>query len=156
MKLTVYLETTIASYLVAAPTRDIIQAAHQQATREWWARRDRFDLFVSGPVLAEARRGDAIAAARRLEALAGLRLLSVDRGARTLANTLLRVGALPIKARLDAVHVAIAAVNGMDYLLTWNLRHLANAAIRGKIEEACRRAGIQPPNICTPEQLMEV
>ena len=156
MKPTVYLETTIASYLVAAPTRDIIQAAHQQATHEWWMRRDRFDLYVSGPVLAEGRRGDAIAAARRLDALASLPILSVDRGARTLANTLLRVGALPTKARLDAVHVAIAAVNGMDYLLTWNLRHLANAAIRGKIEEACRRAGIQPPSICTPEELMEV
>ena len=90
-----------------------------------------------------------------MEALAGLPVLSVDRGARTLANTLLRVGALPTKARLDAVHVAIAAANGMDYLLTWNLRHLANAAIRGKIEEACRRAGIQPPSICTPEELME-
>jgi hypothetical protein len=63
---------------------------------------------------------------------------------------------MPTKARLDAVHVAIAAVNGMDYLLTWNLRHLANAAIRGKIEEACRRTGIQPPSICTPEELMEV
>lgn len=104
MKSTVYLETTIVSCLVAAPTRDIIQAAHQQATREWWTRRDRFDLFVSGPILAEARRGDATAAARRLEALAGLPVLSVDRGARTLANTLLRVGALPTKARLDAVH----------------------------------------------------
>jgi len=97
MKPTVYLETTIASYLVAAPTRDIIQSAHQQATREWWTRRDRFDLYVSGPVLAEARRGEAIAAARRLDALAGLPVLSVDRGARTLANTLLRVGALPTR-----------------------------------------------------------
>src|SRR3972149_2038555 len=156
MKPTVYLETTIASYLVAAPTRDIIQAAHQQATHEWWMRRDRFDLYVSGPVLAEARRGDAVAATRRLDALAGLPILSGHRGGRPLPNTLRRVGALPTKARLDAVHVAIAAVNGMDYLLTWNLRHLANAAIRGKIEEACRRAGIQPPSICTPEELMEV
>ena len=67
----------------------------------------------------------------------------------------IRTGTLPTKARLDAVHVAIAAVNGMDYLLTWNLRHLANAAIRGKIEEVCRKAGIRPPIICTPEELME-
>lgn len=74
----------------------------------------------------------------------------------TLANTLLRTGTLPAKARLDAVHVAIATVNGMDYLLTWNLRHLANAAIRRKIEEACRKAGMNPPIICTPEELMEV
>jgi len=73
----------------------------------------------------------------------------------TLANTLIRTGTLPKKAQLDAVHVAIAGVNGMDYLLTWNLRHLANAAIRGKIEEVCRKAGIRPPIICTPDELME-
>lgn len=141
--------------MVATPTRDIIQAAHQQATREWWARRDRFDLFVSSPVLAEARRGDAAAAARRLRALTGIPVLSVTRGVATLAKGLLRTGALPPKARLDAIHVGIAAVNGIDYLLTWNLRHLANAVIRGKIEETCRKAGIVPPVICTPEELME-
>ena len=156
MKSKVYLETTIVSYLVASSTHDIIQSAHQQVTREWWTRRARFDLFVSRPVLTEAGRGDATAAARRLETLTGIPVLSVSRGVTPLANTLLRSGALPTKARLDAVHVAIAAVNGMDYLLTWNLRHLANAVIRGKIEEACRKAGIRPPIICTPEELMEV
>ena len=101
-------------------------------------------------------RGDAPAAARRLEKLTGIPMLSIGRGTGALANTLLRTGALPPKARIDAVHVAIAATNGMDYLLTWNLRHLANAAIRGKIEDACRRAGVRPPVICTPEELMEV
>jgi predicted nucleic acid-binding protein len=155
MKSKVYLETTIVSYLVASPTHDIVQSAHQQVTREWWTRRERFDLFVARPVLKEAGRGNAAAAARRLEALAGIPVLSVSPGVRTIANTLIRTGALPAKARLDAVHVAIAAVNGMNYLLTWNLRHLANAAIRGKIEEACRKAGMRPPIICTPEELME-
>ncbi|MBI3046934.1 MAG: type II toxin-antitoxin system VapC family toxin [Acidobacteria bacterium] len=155
MKSKVYLETTIVSYLVASSTHDLIQSAHQQVTREWWAGRERFDLFVSRPVLTEAGRGDTTAAARRLETLAGIPVLTVSRGATTLARTLLRTGTLPAKARLDAVHVAVAAVNGMDYLLTWNLRHLANAAIRGKIEEACRKAGIRPPIICTPEELME-
>ena len=155
MKSKVYLETTIVSYLVASSTPDIIQAAHQQVTREWWTRRERFALFVSRPVLTEAGRGDATAAARRLEAMAGIPVLSASLGVATLANALVRTGTLPAKARLDAVHVAIAAMNGMDYLLTWNLRHLANAAIRGKIEEACRKAGMQPPIICTPEELME-
>lgn len=155
MKSKVYLETTIVSYLVASSTHDIIQSAHQQVTRNWWARRQRFDLFVATPVLTEAGRGHATAAARRLEALAGIPVLSVNRGVRTIANTLIRTGTLPPKARLDAIHVAIAAVNGMDYLLTWNLRHLANAAIRGKIEEACRKAGMRSPIICTPEELME-
>ena len=156
MKSKVYIETTIVSYLVASPSRDVIQSAHQQVTREWWARRSRFDLFVSRPVLAEAGRGDATAAARRLEKLTGIPMLSIGRGTEALANTLLRTGALPPKARIDAVHVAIAATNGMDYLLTWNLRHLANAAIRGKIEDACQRAGVRPPVICTPEEVMEV
>ena len=155
MKSRVYLETTIVSYLVASPTQDVVQAAHQQVTREWWARRERFDLFVSRPVLAEARRGDTTAAARRLDALAAIPVLSMNRGVTTLARTLIRTGTLPAKARLDALHVATAAVNGMNYLLTWNLRHLANAAIRGKIEDVCRKAGIQPPIICTPEELME-
>jgi hypothetical protein len=85
----------------------------------------------------------------------GIPRLSAGRGVAVLAKTLLNAGALPPKARVDAVHVAIAAENGMDYLLTWNLRHLANAVIRGKIEEACRRAGLRPPMICTPEELME-
>lgn len=155
MKSKVYVETTIVSYLVASPTDDIIQAAHQQVTRMWWAGRARFDLFVSGVVLVEARRGNAAAAARRLEALGGIPRLSAGRGVAALAKTLLNEGALPAKARVDAVHVAIAAENGMDYLLTWNLRHLANAVIRGKIEEVCRRAGLRPPVICTPEELME-
>lgn len=150
MKSKVYIETTIVSYLVASPSRDVIQSAHQQVTREWWARRSRFDLFVSRPVLAEAGRGDVTAAARRLEKLTGIPMLSIGRGTGALAYTLLRTGALPPKARIDAVHVAIAATNGMDYLLTWNLRHLANAAIRGKIEAACQRAGVRPPVICTP------
>ncbi len=156
MKSKVYLETTIVSYLVAAPTLDIVQSAHQQVTREWWARRERFDLFVSRPVLAEAGRGDTTAAARRLDTLTGIPVLSLTRRVATLANSLLRTGTLPSKARLDAIHVAIAAENGMDYLLTWNLRHLANAVIRGKIEQACRNAGITPLLICTPEELMEV
>lgn len=155
MKPTVYLETTIVSYLVASPTQDVVQAAHQQVTLEWWARRDRFDLFVSRPVLAEARRGDAAAAARRMDALTGIPVLALSRSATTLATTLTRTGALPTKARLDALHVAAAAVNGMNYLLTWNLRHLANAALRGKIEDVCWKAGIRPPIICTPEELME-
>lgn len=155
MKSKVYLETTIVSYLVAAPTRDIVQAAHQQLTRQWWAARDRFDIFVSRAVVAEARRGDATAAARRLRSLRGIPRLAGGRRGASLAEALLRSGALPRKAEIDAVHVGIAAVNGIDYLLTWNLRHLANAVLRGKIEEAVRAAGLVPPIICTPEELME-
>ena len=155
MKPSVYIETTIVSYLVAGPTKDLVQAAHQRVTREWWAERDRFELFVSAAVVVEARRGDVTAAARRLEVLRAIPQLSAGPRVGGLVQSLLRGGALPKSARVDAVHVAVAAVNGVDYLLTWNLRHLANAAIRGKIDEACRNAGLVPPIICTPEELME-
>lgn len=128
----------------SADAKDIIQAAHQQITRRWWAGRDRFDIFVSRAVVAEARRGDAKAAARRLGVLRGIpRLAGGRRGAR-LAEALLRSGALPRKAEIDAVHVGIAAVNGIDYLLTWNLRHLANAAMRGKIRRQFGKLGSSP------------
>lgn len=90
-----------------------------------------------------------------MEALAWIPLLALDRRATTLATSFIRSGALPSKARLDALHAATATVNGMNFLLTWNLRHLANAAIRGKIEDVCRKAGFEPPIICTPEELME-
>ena len=152
---TVYVETTIVSYLVAGPSKDVVQAAHQQVTRDWWAGRDRFDLFVSAAVVAEARRGDKSAAARRLSAVSAIPQLSAGPRVGLLVQSLLRAGVLPARARVDAVHVAIAASHGVDYLLTWNLRHLANAALRGKIDEACRAAGLVPPIICTPEELME-
>jgi len=155
MKASVYIETTIVSYLVAEPTKDLIQAAHRQATRDWWATRDRFDLFVSAAVVIEARRGDAAAAARRIGELRDIPILTSRPGTGVLVRGLLRSGALPPTAKVDAAHVAIAAINGVDFLLTWNLRHLANAAVRGKIDEACRRAGLVPPIICTPEELME-
>jgi len=155
MKSKVYVETTIISYLTAMPSSDIVLAAHQQITREWWERRHRFDLFVSQAVIREAARGDAEAAARRSTAVEGGPVLGVGAEAAQLAERFLQMGVMPAKAEVDAVHIAVAVVNGMDYLLTWNCRHIANAAIRGKIEYTCRDAGLQPPIICTPEELME-
>ena len=151
----VYVETTVVSYLVALPTQDIIQTAHQQITRQWWERRDRFDLYVSRAVVAEARRGNPDAAARRLDALRGIPRLARSSRVVDVARALVRRGTLPAQAGMDAAHVGIAAVHGMEYLVTWNLRHLANASIRGKIEEVVRAAGMVPPIICTPEELME-
>lgn len=151
----VYLETTIVSYLTAEPTSDVVQAAHQQLTREWWDRRDRFALFVSRTVLAEAAGGAAEAARRRLAALERITVLAATDEAAELAAQFIRAHAMPEKAAVDALHVAIAVVNGMDYVLTWNCTHIANAAIRDKIERTCREAGYEPPIICTPEELME-
>ena len=152
----VYLETTIISYLTASPIRDLIQAAHQQVTRDWWNRRDRFDLFVSEAVLEEASRGDAEAAKRRSDALSGISVPGLEERVSDLADRLLQVRAIPRKAVLDAIHIAVAALNGMDCLLTWNCTHIANAAVRGKIERACLDLGLEPPVICTPEELMEI
>ena len=155
MKSKIYLETTIISYLTALPSRDIVQAAHQQITREWWERRDRFDLFVSEAVWEEAARGDSDAAARRLAALEGMAVLAVGLEVSDLAERFLQMRLIPAKAAVDAVHIAAAVVNGMDYLLTWNCTHIANAAVRSKIENTCRDIGLHPPMICTPEELME-
>ncbi len=155
MKSKVYVETTIISYLAASPSRDLVVAAHQQLTREWWEKRNRFELFVSQAVVDEASRGDADVAARRVALLAQIPLLVVGDEAYEFAERLLRSRAVPAKANLDAVHIAVAAVNQVNYLVTWNCAHIANAAVRGKIEETCRAAGLLTPIICTPEELME-
>jgi hypothetical protein len=151
----VYVETSVISYLTAKPSRDLIVAAHQQVTRDWWLRRKRFELFVSDAVLEEAKRGDKAAAARRKVALGGISVLSATALAQTLANDFLRAAVMPRNAAIDAVHVAIATTHGVDFLVTWNCTHIANAIVREKIETVCRRAGFRPPVICTPLELSE-
>jgi hypothetical protein len=152
-KSSVYVETTIVSYLTARPSRDIVLAAHQQLTQEWWERRDNFQLFVSQAVITEASMGDADAARRRLLAIRSIPVLATSGEAADLAEHFLDVRAIPRKAAIDALHVAVAVVHGLDYVLTWNCVHIANAVIRNKLERACREQGYQPPIICTPEQL---
>jgi predicted nucleic acid-binding protein len=155
MKPRIYLETTIPSYLTAWPSRDLVRAAHQQITREWWRqRRGEFELFISQVVVRECQAGDPDAAARRLEVFRDLPLLEQTGEATALAQLLLEQVPLPDRAAVDALHIAIAAVHGMDYLLTWNCTHIANAALRGRIESACRAGGNEPPAICTPEELL--
>ena len=150
------LETTIPSYLTSRPSRDLVMAAHQQITREWWdTQRDAFDLFVSQMVLDEVSSGDPEAAARRLGLLKPLPLLNPHDEEAELAQALLKQAALPARAAADALHIAIAVVNGMDYLLTWNCTHIANAALRNRIETVCRSKGFEVPIICTPEELLE-
>ena len=154
MKPRVYIETSILSYLTALPSRDVIQVARQQLTLAWWSRRHEYDLFVSDAVLTEARRGDSAAAGRRLDAAAGIPVLSGAEEAEALAAELLARAAMPSKAVLDAAHVAIAAVHGLDFLLTWNCTHIANAAMRPRIEAVCKDHGFPPPVICTPDELL--
>ncbi len=151
----VYLETSVVSYLAALPSRDVVIAGNQQVTRDWWARRNRFELFVSDAVLEEARRGDGDAARRRLGFLDGVPVLAIHPDAERLAGSFLSAAALPSKAAIDAVHVGLAAVHGMDFLVTWNCTHIANAIIRPQLEVLCWRAGYRPPVICTPFELLD-
>jgi hypothetical protein len=154
-KRSVYVETTVVSYLTAWPSRDLVRAAQQQTTREWWdAQRHHFDLYTSELVLIECAAGDATASAERLAALTGIPVLTVSDAATAIADALLAQRAIPAAASRDALHVGISAANGVDFLLTWNFRHLANAAMRDKIEEACEGRGIArrssaPPTPCS-------
>lgn len=155
MNPTVYVETTIISYLAAWPSRDLITAANQQLTHAWWRiRRPDFELFTSQWVIDEAMTGDADAVARRQEYLHDLPVLDVTPAAQILARRLLERAALPMRAAPDALHVALAVSHGMDYLLTWNCSHLANAELRPRIEAVCRELGYKAVVLCTPVELM--
>ncbi len=155
MKPKVYIETTIPSYLVARPSRDIIIAGHQQGTQVWWdTRRNDFELFVSEIVVRECEAGDPVMAAKRLQIIEQIPMLGIPETVDFLAEQLITKGPLPRKAETDAAHIAIAATNGVDYLLTWNLRHIANAEMQESIRLVCQRAGFRLPVICTPEELL--
>ncbi len=151
-----YLETSVISYLAARPSGDIVTRAHQQLTREWWERsRSNFDLYISVEVLNEIRRGDPAAAEIRFRYVETLPVLEADQQARELAEAILRSSALPQKAAADATHIALATVNGMEFLLTWNCTHIANGIIQRAISRLSREMGFEPPTIVTPEELME-
>jgi predicted nucleic acid-binding protein len=155
MKAKLYLETTIPSYLVGRPSRDLLVAAHQQITRDWWeSRRADFDLYASELVLQEVRAGDTQLAIRRLELLAGVPILTVRSEILELAEDLIAEGPIPRKAAGDAAHIAVATVYGCEYLLTWNCRHIANAELHRAIRRVVERYGYEVPNLCTPEELM--
>ncbi|HEY7427805.1 MAG TPA: type II toxin-antitoxin system VapC family toxin [Gemmataceae bacterium] len=152
----VYIETTFISYLTARPSRDVVIVGHQQVSREWWdTRRGSYELCVSQLVLGESAAGDPEAAQERLAVLQAMTFLETTTAALALAKELVRAGALPAKAADDALHIAIAATQGVPYLLTWNCRHLANATMRPLIESVCASKGFKAPIICTPEELLE-
>ena len=154
MKSTVYVETSVVSYFANRDSRDVIVLAQQQITREWWRETAKsFDLLVSDLVIAEISQGDPQAAGARLAAVASIPILELDLDAQALAARLLNVAALPEKAEDDALHIAVAVVNGMEFLLTWNCKHIANARTREIINMCCRNAGYEPPVICTPAEL---
>jgi hypothetical protein len=146
----------VISYLSARPSRDIVVAAHQELTREWWEqRRQGYHLVVSEVVIREAADGDPQAAERRSTLLAGIDVLAVGQAALDLAEEFVRRRVVPAAEAEDALHIAVAVTNGVDYLLTWNCAHIANAAMRRAIDEICIEQGYEPTVLCTPEELSE-
>ena len=151
-----YLETSVVSYLIARPSRDVVVLAHQQITRDFWEKRlGRFEVFISQIVLEEASRGDRGAAKSRLDLISPFPLLPVTLEVDRLAELYLREKVIPPVAIRDAYHIALASVHEMDYLLTWNCRHIASGEVRRRLAELHRREDIFPLVICTPEELAE-
>jgi len=155
MSETVYIETSIIGYLTARPSNNLILMANLEATRQWWeTRRTQFSLYISQVVLDEVARGDREIATKRLELLHDFPLLEVSADVQNLADQFLSKSNLPPKAADDALHIAAATVYGLDYLLTWNCRHIANAQIQKKLAQITVDAGYELPTICTPYELM--
>ncbi|MDE3057436.1 MAG: type II toxin-antitoxin system VapC family toxin [Bacteroidota bacterium] len=155
MKPKLYIETTIPSYLVSSLSRDLIVAGHQQITRLWWeTRKSDFDIFISQFVINEASGGEESQAEKRLKAIEPFSQLEVTNDVLRLAEAFLSSKVVPKKAATDAAHIAVASVHGMDYLMTWNCAHIANATIFNAVKNICLKEGFPFPIICTPEELM--
>lgn len=153
----VYLETSVVSYLTARPAADLNTAAHQQITVEWWdTKRKNFDIYISRVVMKEAAAGDAEVAARRIKILKPLRQLAFNRKVMLLAQDFGKTGCVPAKAADDALHIALAAVHGVHFLLTWNCTHINNVATIEKIRKVCEHHGWVCPVICTPDELIRI
>ena len=157
MKPTLYMETSVVSYLNARPSKDIVLEARQLNTREWWqTKRRHFTIFVSRFVFDEASDGDAEMVRRRLSTIKSLPWLQMNRAVALLAKALVAHDALPLVAAQDAIHVALAAVHGIHFLATWNMKHINNPATAETMREVCHNAAFHCPVICTPEELLAV
>ena len=153
----VYIETTVVSYLAARLSRDATIANRQRLTQQFWYEHvDRFELVISPIVISEIRRGDAEAALSRLDLVSDITRLPMSEIISNLTQTLLDTGAIPRNAEADATHIAIAAFHNIEYLATWNYKHIVNVYKRQHIEQICRDKGFQPAMICTPAELIEV
>jgi predicted nucleic acid-binding protein len=157
MNPSVYVETSVIGYLTSWPHPDATIAGHQDTTKHWWSTAaERFDLLVSQLVVRECSDGNAIAVRDRLDSVAGLRVLRITADAEALAQTLMQRRAVPESQPNDALHIALAAVHRVQYLVSWNFRHIVNASLRPAIERICRDHGYDPPILCTPEELLEL
>jgi hypothetical protein len=153
----IYIESTIPSYLVARPARDLLQAARQQLTRDWWdLQREKHELFTSQVVLDEIGSGEAAMASQRIELMAEITLLDLTDEANALTKQILGSGLLPATADRDAAHIALATVHEMDMLLSWNCRHIANVAIQARLRKLADASGFTLPVLCTLDELMGI
>jgi len=155
MKETVYIETSVISYYISKPSRDLIIAGRQEITREKWPKFEEiFDRYISALVIQEAEQGDTVAAQQRLRAVERIPILEITESAEKLAGKLVSEKVIREKNIEDALHIAIASVNGIDYLLTWNFTHINNAQMKIKITTVVENQGYQCPIICSPEELL--
>jgi len=151
----VYIETSVISYYTSKPSRDLVIAGRQEITREKWPKiLGFFEPHISALVIQEAEQGNQNAARERLEAISSLPVLSISELTEELASILIKEEAIPPGVPEDALHIAVAAVNGMDYLLTWNFAHINNAQMKSKIISIIEEHGYQCPIICSPEELL--
>lgn len=150
----VYVETSVVSYLTARSSRDVVVLGHQETTRAWWGSSlPHYDVYVSELVHFEASRGDPGAASERLKVMTQFPVLAISESARELAENYIREIPLPTKANADALHLAIATLNRMDYVVTWNCEHIAQGRVKRRLEEINRARGLAVPTVCTPEEL---
>jgi len=154
MKQKLYIETSVVSYLTARLSKDIIIAGHQAATRDFWELLPHFDVYISEPVLKEAGRGDKFAATERLNALEGFEQLEIYDACGKLAAALIDDGVIPSQYPEDALHIALAAVHGIDIIVTWNFKHINNPATRYKIRESIEQHGYSSPEMCSPDEFL--
>ena len=151
----VYVETTVVSDATALPARDVVQLGRQVVTRDWWATAgERFDLYSSKVVDREIRMGDPEAARRRVDAMRGQPELEVGPLEVELAQKLIDGKAVPKEYPDDALHIAVAAIHGMDYLVSWNFKHITNGQTIPLVAKICRDVGYECPCICTPQMLL--
>ena len=154
MKPKIYIETSVISYYTSRPSRDIVTAGRQQITHEWWdENRNQFDIFISALVLEEAKGGNPSAAESRLEALEAIPVLKITSETENLAISLVKMGTIPEGHSEDALHIALATVNAMDFLLTWNFHHINNAITKKRIGKVIEENGYECPVICSPDEL---
>ncbi len=154
MKQKIYIETSVVSYLVARPSKDIIIAAHQASTSDFWVQLDNHEVFISEIVIQEASRGDEQQIRRRMELLENFNVLKIDNNIREIAREILTQNVIPSKCPEDALHIAVAAANGMDIIVTWNFKHINNPFIRKKVRYIVEEKGWGCPEICSPEEFL--